>query len=548
MLRHVLDYQLDVAAFALMLFASAGGLHVWLRRRQGVGFGVPTWGLLGLIVATGALAAGFAGHHESNRLRDMLQGIAPTYAQELERMGHAGVVLDTPADDPRYLSMIDAEIRWTRANSNVADVYTFRMRPDGAVVLLVDAETDYNHNGVFDDDDREGRTDIGEAYDEVSDTLRNAFAGTAAFDPVPVTDRWGTWISAYVPMRDATGAIEAVLGVDYDASAWLTAIAQSRAAALGFVALAAAIALAATTIVSVTRAELARRDATERALVEASRRAGMAEVATGVLHNVGNVLNSVNVSAGVLADRIRQSKVPALGKVAGLIRERRQDLGTFLTSDQRGKVLPEYLLQLAGLMSSEQEQMLGELTQLAHSVNHIKQIVAAQQSYARAAEVIETFELRDVVEEAIKLSTEALDRHSVELVREFAHCGPVTADRQKVLQILVNLMSNAKDAMRERPDYQRKMTLRLGPAAGGDGGEIARVSVTDTGTGIKPEDMPNLFHYGFTTRDDGHGFGLHFSSNAAKQMKGNLTAHSDGPGRGATFTLDIPFARSEVTA
>jgi signal transduction histidine kinase len=271
-------------------------------------------------------------------------------------------------------------------------------------------------------------------------------------------------------------------------------------------------------------------------------------VATGVLHNVGNVLNSVNISAGVVAERVRGSKVQALGKVAGMLRERRADLGTFLTADHKGKVLPDYLLQLSELMSREQDEMLGELTRLADSIVHIKQVVAAQQSYARSSDVVEQFELRDVLEEAVRLSAEAFGRHGIDVVRELEACPPITADRHKVLQILVNLLSNAKDALRDQPaGAPRTITVRLGTAkaAGGSevGGGAVRVSVADTGVGINPADLPKLFRYGFTTRADGHGFGLHFSANAARQMKGGLTAHSDGPGRGATFTFEIPFAR-----
>ena len=552
MLRLVLDYQLDVIGFAGVLVGAAALVHVWLRGRHEAGLGPRTWALIGAIATNGAAAALWAGSLEQSRLREMLQGIAPTYAQELELMGHAAVTLDTPADDPAYLAMIAAQIRWTRANPSVADVYTFDQLADGSLVLVLDAETDYDRDGVF-EDDREARTAIGEAYDEVTENMRLAFAGTASFDAEPYSDRWGTWVSAYVPMRDPkTGAVESILGVDYDASMWLGSIARSRAAALGFVALGAAIALAAAAVATVARVELARRVTAERErerlhgeLLVASRKAGMAEVATGVLHNVGNVLNSVNVSAGVIAERLRRSKVPALGKVAGMLRERRADLGAFLSDDQKGKVIPDYLLQLSEMMNSDQGELLNELDRLGHSVEHIKQIVASQQAFARAGNVTETFPPADVVEDAVRINAAALERHGVRVVRDYGPCNAVTADRHKVMQILVNLISNAKDAMREKPDGERTVTIRLRETTAGSEA-VARVEVIDTGTGVKREDVPSLFRHGFTTRADGHGFGLHFCANAAKEMKGSLTAHSDGPGRGATFTLEIPLEPREA--
>jgi signal transduction histidine kinase len=142
-----------------------------------------------------------------------------------------------------------------------------------------------------------------------------------------------------------------------------------------------------------------------------------------------------------------------------------------------------------------------------------------------------------------------LERHGVRVVREYGACGAVTADRHKVLQVVVNLIFNAKDATCANAvdsAGDRTVTLRLAEAAAEDGTPVARVAVIDNGVGIRPEDMPHLFRHGFTTRSDGHGFGLHFSANAATQMKGTLSAHSDGPDRGATFTLDLPLAKTET--
>jgi PAS domain S-box-containing protein len=680
MLKYVLDYHLDLMAFAIVLMGATSGVHLWLRRQHGSRIGRWTWVLIGVITVMGIVTAPWAGRREQSRLRAMLEGIAPTYAQEMVLLDHASITLETPADDPAYLAMIEAEIRWQTANRNVSDIYTFGKAADGSIVLLVDAETDYDRNGVF-EGERESRTDIGEAYDEATPAIRRAFEGEAGFDIEPVTDRWGTWVSAYVPLRDADGAVNAVLGVDYDASNWITAISASRAATLGFVALAAAITLAAGTVVTITRSELAKRAVAEaalrasegrlrtilenepefvqlagldgditqvnpaglavleaaeaaevlgtplveridnpqrdayrrmhqeattghsgslrfaltglrgghrwldacavplrdakgnvtsvlsvmrditvqkhgedererlqRELVDASRQAGMAEVATGVLHNVGNVLNSVNVSAQVLTDKLRRSKVPSFGKVAGLIRERRDDLAAFLTTDQKGKVIPDYLLQLSELIAGEQGEMLSEVDQLARSIGHIKQIVASQQIFAKGSDVSETFALADIIEDAIRINVTALERHGVFVERAYAPCNAVTADRHKVLQVLVNLIANAKDAMRGLPEgAARTMTIALFEAAAEDGMRVARVTVSDTGSGIKPDDMPKLFRHGFTTRSEGHGFGLHFCANAARQMKGSLTAHSDGPGLGATFVLDIPLQNTEAT-
>jgi C4-dicarboxylate-specific signal transduction histidine kinase len=272
-------------------------------------------------------------------------------------------------------------------------------------------------------------------------------------------------------------------------------------------------------------------------LVETSRLAGMAEVASSVLHNVGNVLNSVNISSAVMSDSVRNSKVVNLGKVAAMIREHRSDLATFLTSDPKGKQLPDYLNQLAEHLGTEQEAILSELESLNKNIEHIKDIVTTQQSYARASSVEEQLEVADLVEDALRMNAGALTRHDVQVVREYAQVPPLRADKHKVLQILVNLIRNAKYALDEGGRSNKRLTVRVKM----NGQDRLQIEVSDDGIGIAPEIMPRIFEHGFTTRKEGHGFGLHSSILTAKEMEGLLSVRSDGLGKGAAFTLELPL-------
>ena len=289
-------------------------------------------------------------------------------------------------------------------------------------------------------------------------------------------------------------------------------------------------------ITAIKEAE-ARLEEAHQKLVETSRQAGMAEVATGVLHNVGNVLNSVNVSAILLADRLKGSKAPNVAKAAALMREHAGDLGEFLTLDAKGRRLPGYLEQLAECLVEEQTSLLKELASLTHNVEHIKNIVAMQQSYARVAGVSETVQPADLVEDALRINAAALTRHEIQILRDYDPRVPkMTVDKHKVLQILINLIRNAKYACDELNGPDKRLRVRI---ANGDG--RVRISITDNGVGIPPENLTRIFSLGFTTRKSGHGFGLHSGALAAKELGGALLAHSDGPGQGATFTLELPL-------
>jgi PAS domain S-box-containing protein len=270
-------------------------------------------------------------------------------------------------------------------------------------------------------------------------------------------------------------------------------------------------------------------------LLTTSRQAGMAEVATSVLHNVGNVLNSVNVSATLLFDNTKKSNVAYLGKAVALLNEHAADLGAYLANDPKGKQLPGYLNRVSEQLTKEQQRTITELESLRENIEHIKEIVAMQQNYARVSGVTETVNVADLVEDALRMNAGALLRHEIALVREYAGVPAITVEKHKVLQILVNVIRNAKYACDESGRKDKQIRLKISRRD-----QWICVAVIDNGIGVPPENLTRIFNHGFTTRKDGHGFGLHSGALAAADLGGTLTAHSDGPGKGATFTLQLP--------
>jgi PAS domain S-box-containing protein len=274
-------------------------------------------------------------------------------------------------------------------------------------------------------------------------------------------------------------------------------------------------------------------------LLQTSRQAGMAEVATSVLHNVGNVLNSVNVSTMLLLDKAKKSKISFLGKAVALLNEHQSNLGAYMTDDPKGRQLPDYLNQVSEQLAKEQQTTITELESLRQNIEHIKEIVTMQQNYAKVSGVAEIVTATDLVEDAVRMNAGGLARHEVELVREYSDAPSMTIDKHKVLQILVNLIRNAKYACDESKRKDKQLKLKISQH-----GQSIRIAVIDNGVGIPPENRTRIFNHGFTTRQDGHGFGLHSGALAATELGGTLTAHSDGLGKGATFTLELPIQPS----
>jgi ligand-binding sensor domain-containing protein/signal transduction histidine kinase len=283
------------------------------------------------------------------------------------------------------------------------------------------------------------------------------------------------------------------------------------------------------------KAEISARQRMQTQLIEVSRQAGMAEVASGVLHNVGNVLNSVNVSATLAMDRLRTSKHASLEKAFNMIEEHSSDLGTFLSSDPKGKQLPGYISKLSTHLTEENVATIKELTLLCKNVDHIKDIVSMQQKYAKTSGVIERLKISEIIEDAININASRLAHHRLQVRKDYVHDPVVTVDKHKVLQILVNLFQNAKEACDAGGKSDRLLTVRTLLK-----GSTVCIVVADNGIGISTENLTKIFSHGFTTRPDGHGFGLHNSALAAKELGGSLVAHSDGKNCGATFTLELP--------
>lgn len=286
--------------------------------------------------------------------------------------------------------------------------------------------------------------------------------------------------------------------------------------------------------ISVRKAAEADLESAHRQLIETSRQAGMAEVATGVLHNVGNVLNSVNVSATLVTETLKKSKSSSLTRVAALLREQ-PDPARFFLHDPRGQQLPGYLGQLAEHLEAEKLRTLDEVDSLRRNIDHIKDIVSMQQNYANVSGVTETLNINDLVEDALRINAAALVRHDVRVVRELGVVPAIPVDKHKVLQILVNLIRNAKYACDESLRSDKHLIARVSLAS-----SYVRVEIIDNGIGIPRDNLTRIFAHGFTTRKHGHGFGLHSSALAARDLGGSLTAQSEGEGCGATFILELP--------
>ncbi|OJH42589.1 trifunctional serine/threonine-protein kinase/ATP-binding protein/sensor histidine kinase [Cystobacter ferrugineus] len=271
-------------------------------------------------------------------------------------------------------------------------------------------------------------------------------------------------------------------------------------------------------------------------LVDTAREVGMAEVASNVLHNVGNVLTSAVVNLETMRQSVGASRVGRLKRATSLLLEHRADLAGFLAEGARGSHLLGYFSALADELVREQTRLMEDMDAMGRHIEHIRAIVQVQQTYARTTLLTEECDLAQLIDDALRIQLPVLQRHGVSVRRELSPVPKVKVDKHKVLQILINLLSNATHALDPMPEGMRHLWVRLRAE-----GPMARIQVVDDGVGIAPEVKGRLFSHGFTTRKGGHGFGLHSSALAAQLLEGRLTIESEGPGKGAVSTLELPL-------
>ncbi|WP_454781055.1 ATP-binding protein [Legionella sp. WA2022007384] len=272
-----------------------------------------------------------------------------------------------------------------------------------------------------------------------------------------------------------------------------------------------------------------------------ARRAGMAEVATTILHNIGNILNSSNVSITLLKNSFKQDYDKKLLKIMEMMEKNKLNLADFLSHDPKGKIIPQYLLTLAKIILEENKKNNTEVNNLQNDLQHINQIVDTQKSISGLSSVNEKVYLPELIDTAVNITMSSSKNGGIKIIKEFHPAPLVIVDKSKLLQILINLIQNAKESILENnsiPIKEIKLIVQKSEK------KSVQVIVEDNGVGINADNLQRIFAFGFTTKTNGHGFGLHSSALSARDMGGSLLAESKGEGYGAQFVLTLPIRDS----
>jgi signal transduction histidine kinase/CheY-like chemotaxis protein len=506
LLEQVISLRLDYVLFVLLSISTVAWIAVWLRRKDNYDRSFRfAWIVLAVVLLAGLIGVEAAEFLARKSMRNSIISFAPTYARELEQMGHADITTDTPPDDVRYLRMIRAQKRWLKVSHNVADIYTFRQSPDGNS-LIVDSETDYNRDGRF-KGERESRTDIGEIWHRDSEAVRRAYQGHRSFDDGLYTDRWGIWVSAFAPMYDEEGNFEAVLGVDFPANAWVHGIAMWRFAALTLFALLASGPFAAMSVISVLRANAVKLKEQNRQLELERQRS---EEAT-------------RAKSSFLASMSHEIRTP----LNGIIGVTDLVLDTKLTRAQR-----DYL----SLVRESGESLICVI----NDILDFSKIEADKLDLEH-----EPFDLVESLGDVLRSMVFRAHSKGLELalwVSPSVHSS-VIGDRSRLRQVVVNLVGNA---IKFTEKGEVVVSVHTESRTADD--VVIQISVRDTGIGIPVDNFEKIFEdfkqvdQSTTRRFGGTGLGLAISRKLVQLMGGRIWVEST-LGEGSTFHFTTRLRR-----
>jgi len=286
------------------------------------------------------------------------------------------------------------------------------------------------------------------------------------------------------------------------------------------------------------KVELRTRElkASHAELLQVAHQAGMADIAAGVLHNVGNIFNSMSVATQAMKRDLSQSKLSRLRDTAKLLNENKTNLAEFLTTDEKGQHLPEYIEMLSGILDKEMEKITLNLNTLLDNGLLVREVIHNQLSFARLSTFEEESDIRQLVDKVLILQKPPMDKMHIVIEKNYGDIPHVQIQKNKFVHVITNLLKNAREAMEGTPDSKRKILVRIHR----NSDETVVVSVSDSGPGLSMESRQKIFTLGYSTKKDGHGIGLHVSSNYMQEMGGAISVSNDDTCSGTKFTLTLP--------
>lgn len=270
----------------------------------------------------------------------------------------------------------------------------------------------------------------------------------------------------------------------------------------------------------------------QHALLETAHRAGMADVAVDLLHNVNNVLTNVTTAGGMVQQQLRYSALDKLGKANEITKEHLDDFDKFFAEDPKAKILLQLYLKIEQKLQNDHELIAQNICDLLESAEEINRIVSAQSRYVTGDRLIENLSLSSLVEEVLLIKQRVIGDIVVE--RSFTEVTDVQVQKSKLVYVLASLLETAVEALSEQKVGSRTIRFEIH-----DDNDGVYLNVAHNGRGLPPEVTELIFSQSYQNHKNEPTYSLHNCANYMTEMGGQITAQSDENDGETTFTLSF---------
>ncbi len=273
---------------------------------------------------------------------------------------------------------------------------------------------------------------------------------------------------------------------------------------------------------------------TRNRLMEQSYYSGIGEMASGILHNLRNILTPMVGQMGNIRGKLKEAPMDNIEKAAA-------ELNLDSLEEGREKSLKKYLSLAVSRLSAIHQDIDKSLMVVSGQVAHMEDVLSQQDKFAYFKKAMEALNINMIIEDAIKLMPQKLI-NAVDITRDpgLAQLPPVSSERIVLIQVITNVLNNASESILRKGVEKGNIWIR---GISESDGEVQKVHVVirDDGEGIDIEDRKKIFRRGYSTKTPkSSGIGLHWCSNVLSAIKADLFVESEGPGLGSSFHIRLP--------
>ena len=453
---------------------------------------------------------------EQNRLMVFVTKFSSSYTESLQLHGHEHLTWNTPPSDPVYQTLMYHMKHLMNSNDIIISMYTLRQDANGKIRFILAPETDYNKDGKI-SGELEEMVKLGEPYEEEIPEISAALRGESVFQDYVTEDKWGESISIFLPIKDPSGKIDAILGIDFNPNDLMKNIQPIQYASLIFGLFAMVIILVAYYFI------------TFREISQFQTNYFIEKLNTH--HQVLEAQVEEEVIKRQEKERIlaHQARLATMGEmIANITHQWRQPLTAISNIVQEMQDAYKYNELNEASMQENTRNIRIQLNQMSTTIDDFR-------NFFSPSKTVTSFYAKDQIKTTLSMLKGMLQKNNISVDLYIDGDTTIKGYANEYNHVLINILNNARDIFIERAIESPRLIIRVNEEE-----SQSIVTISDNAGGIPTDLLDKIFDPYFTTKGEQHGtgIGLYMCKQIIENnMNGQITAHNSDDG--AVFTITI---------